>query len=172
MKSIIQGVMFAVAVATLGTGVVGTACAQTVSSAPANSGPQQFHHRGHFRHFGGSRFVGSLLRATRQLNLTTEQQTSIKGILANARSTQHHGKQPAMTVLGNPADPGFASAVEGAANDAATRVHNESVVAGQIYGVLTTQQVQQLPAVLASIQAQEQARRAAWAAKHATSGNG
>ena len=67
-----------------------------------------------------------------------------------------------MTVLGNPADQGFASAVDGAANDAANRVRNESVVAGQIYGVLTTQQVQQLPAVLASIQAKEQARRAAW----------
>jgi hypothetical protein len=38
--------------------------------------------------------------------------------------------------------------------------------------VLTTQQVQQLPAVLASIQAKEQARRAAWAAKHASSGTG
>jgi hypothetical protein len=62
--------------------------------------------------------------------------------------------------------------VEGAANDAVNRVHNESLVAAQIYGVLNPQQVQQLPAVLASIQAKEQARRAAWAAKRNNSGNG
>jgi hypothetical protein len=52
-----------------------------------------------------------------------------------------------------------------------TRVHNESLLASQIYGVLTPQQIQLLPGVLASIQAKEQARRAAWATKH-NSGNG
>src|SRR5580692_11400785 len=77
MKSTIQGVLFAVAVATLGAGVVGTACAQSAPAAPASSAPQQTHHRGHFGHFGGGRFLGSLLRATRQLNLTPDQQTSI-----------------------------------------------------------------------------------------------
>jgi hypothetical protein len=44
-------------------------------------------------------------------------------------------------------------------------------LAGEIYGVLTPTQQKQLPTVLASIQAQQQARRAAWAAKHAA-GNG
>ncbi|HEX3838684.1 MAG TPA: hypothetical protein VHW25_17135 [Steroidobacteraceae bacterium] len=172
MKSTIQRVLVAVVVATLGAGAVGTACAQTTAAAPATTGPQQFHHRGGFHRFGGSRFVGSLLRATQQLNLSQTQQQSIKNILASARSTQHLSQQPATTVLGNPGDQGFPAAVEGAANDAVNRVHNESLVAAQIYGVLNPQQVQQLPAVLASIQAKEQARRAAWAAKRNNSGNG
>ena len=172
MKSTIQGVLVAVAMATLGAGAVGTACAQSAPAAPASSGPQQFQHGGHFRRFGGSQFVGSLLRATRQLNLLPQQQASIKAILASARpghqpaaQTQH----PGLTVLGNPGDPGYASAVQGAQSSAANRIQKEVALAGQIYAVLTPQQVAQLPAVLASIQAKEQARRAAWAAKRNSS---
>src|ERR1700728_4162409 len=82
MKSTIRGVLFTVAVATLGAGAVGTACAQSAPAAPASSAPQQAHHRGHFRHFGGSPFLGTLLRATRQLSgqfvLTSAQQAQIK----------------------------------------------------------------------------------------------
>jgi hypothetical protein len=175
MKSTIQGVLLAVAVATLGAGAVGTACAQSAPAAAASSGPQQTPHRGHFRHFGGARFVGSLLRATRQLNLTPDQQTSIKGIMASVRPAHQPGaqpQQPAMTVLGNPGDPGFASAVQGAQAAAAGRIQKESALAWQIYAVLNSTQRQQLPTVLASIQAKEQARRATWAAKRASSGNG
>ncbi|HEY6457601.1 MAG TPA: hypothetical protein VIY90_20170 [Steroidobacteraceae bacterium] len=175
MKSTIQGVLLGVAVATLGAGAVGTAHAQSVAAAPASSAPQQSHHRGHFRNFGGSRFLGSLLRATRQLNLTPDQQTSIKAILASARHAHQPGaqpQQPAMTVLGNPGDPGFAAAVQGAQSAAAGRIQKESALAGQIYAVLSSTQRQQLPNVLASIQAKQQARRAAWAAKRASSGNG
>jgi Spy/CpxP family protein refolding chaperone len=172
MKSTIQGVLFAVAVATLGAGAVGTACAQSAAAAPATSGPQQLHHRGHFRHFGGAPFVGSLLRATQQLNLLPQQQASIKAILAGARPAHQPAAQtphPGLTVLGNPGDPAYASAVQGAQTSAATRIQKEVALAGQIYAVLSPQQVQQLPAVLASIQAKEQARRAAWAAKRNSS---
>jgi hypothetical protein len=174
MKSTIQRVLFAVAAATLGAGTVGTASAQTASAA-ATTPPQHAHQRGHFRHFGGSRFLGSLLRATRKLNLTPDQQTSIKGILASAHPRHQAGaqaQQPAMTVLGNPGDPGFAAAVQGAQSAAAGRIQQESALAGQVYAVLNSTQRQQLPGVLASIQAQEQARRAAWAAKHSSTGNG
>jgi hypothetical protein len=173
MKSTIQAVLFAVALGTLGGGAVGTACAQ--SAPAAGSAPQQqTHFRGHFRRFGGSRFVGSLLRATRQLNLTPDQQTSIKGIMASTRHTHQAGtqvQQPGMTVLGNPGDPGFAAAVQSAQAAAAGRIQMESALAGQIYAVLSSAQRQELPGVLASIQAKEQARRASWAAKH-NSGNG
>jgi Spy/CpxP family protein refolding chaperone len=171
MKSNSKRLLLAVAVATLGAGAVVTACAQSTSSAPVTTNPNGRHH-GHFRHFGGGRFVGSLLRATKQLNLTTEQQSNIKTILSNARHGNQSGSEhPALTVLGNPSDPGFASAVQGAAANASNRVQKESALAGQIYSVLTTTQRQQLPAVLASIQAKQDARRAAWAAKHAA-GNG
>lgn len=172
MKSTIQRVLFAVAVAALGAGAVGTACAQSTSSAPGAATPHGGH-LGHFHHFGrGGRFAGTLLRATQQLNLSPEQQSTIKTILSNARHNHQPGAEQAdLTVLGNPSDPGFASAVQGAAANASNSVQKDSALAGQIYAVLNTAQKQQLHAVLASIQAQQQARRAAWAAKHAA-GNG
>src|SRR5579863_8640087 len=72
MKSTIQRVVLAVAVATLGAGALVTASAQTTSSAPVAASPNG-HHHGQFRRFGRGRFVGSLLRATQQLNLTADQ---------------------------------------------------------------------------------------------------
>jgi Spy/CpxP family protein refolding chaperone len=173
MKSTIQRVLFAVAVAALGAGAVGTAAAQTTSSAPGTA-PAHHGHHGHFRGFGGGRFVGTLLRATRQLNLTADQQANIKNILKTARSNFRpgtQGSQPGITVLGNPAHPDFAGAVQSAQAAASGRIQKESALAGQIYAQLTATQQQQLPAVLAAIQAQQQARRAQWAAKHAN-GNG
>src|ERR1700733_8675032 len=59
MKSTIQRGLLALAVATLGAAAVGTAAAQSASSAPGTAPPSGAHH-GHFRHFGGGRFVGSL----------------------------------------------------------------------------------------------------------------
>lgn len=173
MKSTIQRVLCAVALATLGAGAVGTASAQTSSSAPAAVAPHHMH-GGHFRHFGGSPFVGSLLRATRQLNLLPAQQASIKTILSAARPTHQPGTQPQgldITVLGNPGSQGYAAAVQGAQAAASARILKESTLAEQIYAVLSKSQQDELPTVLASIQAKEQARRAQWANKHAT-GNG
>jgi hypothetical protein len=171
MKSTIQRALFTVAVAALGAGAVGTASAQATTSAPGAL-PQQGHH-GHFHHFGGP-FVGTLLRATKQLNLTATQQASIKSILHSAHQGHQPGAAPqcpGLTVLGNPADPNFAAAVQNAQSKAQARIQQETVLAGQIYAVLSQQQQQQLPTVLASLQAQDAARRAQWAAKHAA-GNG
>jgi Spy/CpxP family protein refolding chaperone len=170
MKSTIQRALLAVAVATLGAGAVGTAAAQATSSAPSAT-PQ---HRGHFHHHFGGRFVGTLLRATQQLNLTTQQQASIKTILQNSHQGYQPGaapQGPGMTVLGNPADPNFAAAVQNEQSKAQVRIQKETALAGQIYGVLTPTQQQQLPTVLASLQAKADAQRAQWAAKHAA-GNG
>jgi len=171
MKSTIKRALFAAAVAALGAGAVGTALAQT-SSAPS-SAPAAGAHHGHFHHFGGQ-FVGTLLRATKQLNLTANQQASIKSILQSAHQGHQPGaapQGPSLTVLGNPADPSFAAAVQNAQSKAQARIQQETTLAGQIYAVLTQQQQQQLPTVLASLQAQDAARRAQWAAKHAA-GNG
>jgi Spy/CpxP family protein refolding chaperone len=166
MKSTIKRVLVAVAVATVGAGAAGLAAAQTAATA-ASSAPGAGPHHGH-RHFGGGRFVGTLLRATKQLNLTADQQSTIKTLMKSAHTHQGGPQQGAdETVMGNPSDPGFASAVQNAQTTAATRVQRESALAGQIYGVLTTAQKNQLPTVLASLKAQDQARRAAWAAKHA-----
>ncbi len=180
MKSTIQRALFAVAVATLGAAAVGTASAQTSSSAP-NTSPPHHMHRGHFRNFGGAPFLGTLLRATRQLGvtqpqlaLTPTQKDSIKSILTSARPARHSGTQPqgpGVTVLGNPGSQGYAAAVQAAEAAAQSRVQQQSLLAQQVYGVLTKPQQDQLPTVLASIQAKEQARRAQWASRHAT-GNG
>jgi len=166
MKSTIKRVLVAVAVATVGAGAAALASAQTAVTA-ASSAPGAGPHHGH-RHFGGGRFVGTLLRATKQLNLTADQQSTIKSLVKSAHTHQGgaQGQGADETVLGNPSDPGFASAVQNAQTSAATRVQKESALAGQIYGVLTTAQKNQLPTVLASLKAQDQARRAAWAAKH------
>jgi Spy/CpxP family protein refolding chaperone len=138
----------------------------------------RFHHgRGHFRggrfagSFGGAPFVGSLLRATRQLDLTTAQRDSLRSILQSARPTRQPGAQsqagaqpqhPALTVLGNPSDPGYAAAVQRAEADATSRIQKQSALAGKIYAVLTPAQQKQLPQVLASMQSREQPRGGRW----------
>src|ERR1700735_4019684 len=133
MKSTIQGVLFAVAVATLGAGAVGTACAQSAPAAPASSAPQQAHHRGHFRGFGGSPFLGTLLRATRQLSgpnvLTDSQQSQIKTLLQGARPARQSGA-PAqglgIAVIGNPGSTSYPTAVQNAITAATNRINKES----------------------------------------------
>ena len=92
MKSTIQGVLFAVAIATLGAGAVGTACAQSAPAA-GTAPPQPTHFHGHFRHFGGSRFLGSLLRATRQLNLTPDQEKHWFGFSSSMHYLGHNGAE-------------------------------------------------------------------------------
>jgi len=168
MNSTIQRVLFAAAVATIGAGAVGTASAQT-SSAPASSAPGAAQHGRHGHHHFGGQFVGTLLRATKQLNLTAQQQSQIKTILEEAHPKHQAGTQPehpAMTSVGNPADAGYASAVQSAQANATTRIQKETALQAQIYGVLNSTQKSQLPTVLAAMQAKEQARHAQWAAQH------
>jgi hypothetical protein len=180
MKSTIQRVLFAVTVAALGAGAMGTAAAQ--STAAAGTAPPHHGHHGHFGRFNGSRFVGSLLRATRQLGqapgtqslaLSGDQQTYIKGLLRSSRSGHHPGTQqgPDITVVGNPTSSGFAAAVQSAQLAATARIQQDSTLAQSIWGDLSPGQQAAIPALLASIRAQEQAHHAQWAAKHAT-GNG
>jgi hypothetical protein len=182
MKSTIKGVLFAVAVATLGAGAVGTACAQSTSSAPGAAPAHHMHH-GHFRGFGGSSFLGTLLRATRQLSgpyaLTTAQQSQIKTILQGARPAHQPGAHPqglGITVIGDPGNSSYPTAIQNAITAATNRINKDSTLSAEIYNHVLTSGPQgqqgQIETVLASMQAKEQARRAAWAAKHANSGNG
>ena len=130
-------------------------------------------HKWHGRHHGGM-LLGITLRATKQLNLTAEQQASIKSIMANARAQMKaahaSGQAPVdMSVLGNPGDANYATALQSAKTLAATRIQQESELQGQIYNVLTAQQKAQLPTVLASMKAQAEERRQQWEQNHATS---
>ena len=170
--------LLVVALASLG-GTAGIAYAQSTSSSSTSTtttttAPTT--HKGH-RHHGGF-LLGMTLRATKQLNLTADQQASIKTILSTARAQAKaaHAANAApaidMSVLGNPGDPNYATALQSAKTMAATRIQNESEIQGQVYNVLTAQQKAQLPTVLAAMKAQAAQRRAAWEQKHATSTTG
>jgi hypothetical protein len=160
----------AVAIVAL-AGAAGTtiAAAQTTTT-PAPTAPEGGRHWGHAH--GGSMFLFTLLRATKQLNLTADQQANIKQILSTARA-QHQaaaGQAIDMAVAGNPGDANYATAVQSAKSLAASRVQQESDLAVQIYNQLNTQQKQQLPQVLAAMKAKAAARRAAWQQQHAPTG--
>jgi Spy/CpxP family protein refolding chaperone len=142
----------------------------TTTTAPAGGG-----HMG--RHHGGGMLLGMTLRATKQLNLTTEQQASIKTILttarAQAKAARAAGQAPIdVTVLGNPGDANYATALQSAKTLAANRIQKESELQGQIYNVLTAEQKAQLPTVLASMKAEMAQRRAVWEQRHATGTTG
>jgi Spy/CpxP family protein refolding chaperone len=112
------------------------------------------------------------LRATKELNLTADQQASIKTILSTAHAQAKAARAAAgasldMTVLGNPGDPNYATALQSAKTLAASRIQTESELQSQIYNVLTPAQKAQLPTVLASLKAKAEAHRAAWEEKHA-----
>jgi Spy/CpxP family protein refolding chaperone len=145
-----------------------TASTASTATAPATTTPKA-RHWGHGR---GGLLVGALLRATHQLNLTAAQQSSIKSILASARSARSSSAQnaPDITVLGNPGHPDYATAVQSAKSLASTRLDRQSALATQIYDVLTTEQKTQLPNVLAAMKAKAAQRRAAWQQLHNTAG--
>jgi Spy/CpxP family protein refolding chaperone len=167
--------LLVLAMASLGT-VAGIANAQTTTpSTTTTTTAPETGHKWH-RHHGGF-LLGMTLRATKQLNLTADQQASIKTILSTARAqakaAHAAGTSPIdMTVLGNPGDANYATALQSAKSLASTRIQNESELQGQIYNVLTAQQKAQLPTVLAAMKAQAAQRRAAWEQKHATGATG
>jgi Spy/CpxP family protein refolding chaperone len=153
--------VLAAALVALGFGSIVAAQGTSSSSSSSSS------HHAHWRHARGAMFVGTLLRATRQLNLTTDQKQTIRSLMSQARSQfRSNGGAPDMTVVGNPGDANFASAVQSLQSRASSRIELESELASNIYNVLTPEQKQQLPTVLASMKAKAAARRAAWQAQH------
>ena len=170
--------LLVLAVASIG-GTAGVAYAQTATAPAAATTATAPAHGGHkwHGHHGGGFLVGMTLRATKQLNLTADQQASIKTILttarAQAKAARASGPAPVdMAVLGNPGDPNYATALQSAKTLAGTRIQNESELQGQIYNVLTAAQKAQLPTVLATMKAQAQQRRAVWEQRHATGSTG
>ncbi|HTV77684.1 MAG TPA: hypothetical protein VMF03_05470 [Steroidobacteraceae bacterium] len=178
MKSTIQRALFAVAVAALGAGAVGTASAQT-SSAPSSAPGARHggHHR--FHRFGGSPFLGTFLRAVNQLNktpataLSGAQQTTLKSLLQSARQSHAAGagQGTELSVIGNPSPANasaYAAAIQQAEANATSRISRDATLATQIYQALnlSTTQQSQLVTILNNMQAQQQAHRAQWAAKH------
>lgn len=167
--------LLVLAMASIGT-AAGVASAQTTTTPSTTTTAPATGHKWHGHHHGGF-LLGMTLRATKQLNLTADQQASIKTILSTARAQAKAAHAAGtstvdMTVLANPGDANYATALQTAKTASATRLQNESEIQGQIYNVLTAQQKAQLPTVLASMKAQAAARRAAWEQKHAASTTG
>ncbi len=110
-----------------------------------------------------------------QLNLTADQQASIKSILSTARA-QHQAAAGTAAVdlmtLANPGDPNYATALQNAKAAAATRLQNEVKLQSQIYNVLTADQKAKLPQVLADMKSKFEARRAAWQQQHGAASSG
>ena len=160
-----------VATATVGAGAAvaavsttTTPSATTTTTAPATGG-KHWHHG----HRGGGMLVGVMLHATKQLNLTADQQASIKTILSTARAQHQAAAGTAgvdLMTLANPGDPNYAAALQNAKAAAATRLQNEVEVQSQIYNVLTADQKAKLPQVLAEMKSKFEARRAAWQQQH------
>lgn len=108
---------------------------------------------------GRSELGGTLVRAAQQLNLTDNQKQAIRDLLKNSRQ-QASGQSFDITVLGDPGNSNYAAAMENAKTQAAQRVQRASELQQQIYNLLTTEQKQQLPKVLADMKAKMDARRA------------
>jgi Spy/CpxP family protein refolding chaperone len=137
------------------TGVAGAVMGQTSSSSGSDSSAPpagHWHHHGH-----GMMAGGGLLRAVHQLNLTPAQQQSVHTILAAARSQfeteRKAGGGPDFTVLSNPGDPNYASAKQDLQTRMASRIQEQSQTELAIYKVLTPEQQQQLPQILAAMKA-------------------
>jgi Spy/CpxP family protein refolding chaperone len=164
-----------VATATVSVGAA-VAAAATTSTAPATAattapapGGRHWHHR------HGGMLVGVMLRAARQLNLTSDQQTAIKGILSSARAQHQAAAGTAgldLTALANPGDPNYSAALQNAKTAAANRFQKEVDLQGQIYNVLTADQKAKLPQVLADMKSKAEQRRAARSQEQGTQAEG
>ena len=154
------------------TAVVGAGAAlaaTTTSGATSAAAPAPAPATNKHWHRHGGMLVGMMLRATKQLDLTAEQQSSIKGILTSARAAQQSAAGTAavdMTVLGNPGDPNYAAAVQSAKALFASRLQKQMELQSQIYNVLTPEQKAKLPQVLAAMKTKAEQRRATWQAQH------
>jgi Spy/CpxP family protein refolding chaperone len=145
------------------TGVAGAVVAQTSSSSSgagttATPGAHHWHH-GHRMMLGGG-----LLHAFRQLNLTPAQQQSVHTILtaahAQSQAERTAGAKPDFTVLSNPGDPNYSTALQDLQSRMASRLQAQSQTELALYNVLSKQQQAQLPAVLASMKAKMSQRAA------------
>jgi Spy/CpxP family protein refolding chaperone len=137
----------------------------TNTTAPAAGAPgaHQWHHHGHH---GGMFFV------LHKLNLTAEQKTQIKDIMAGQKSqfeSLHASSKANRTALATtpPTDSGYPALVQTAQTNAAARIKLKSDLWSAIYtNVLTKEQQAAIPGVVAAAAEAHEARMAAWKAAH------
>ena len=140
------------------TGVAGGVMEQASGSSGSSGSNASTSGSGHWHHHGlGMMVGGGLLHAVHQLNLTAAQQQSVHTILTAARSQfaaeRKAGGRPDFTVLSNPGDPNYAAAMKDLQTRLCNRIQEQSQTEQAIYKVLTPEQQQQLPQVLAAMKA-------------------
>jgi Spy/CpxP family protein refolding chaperone len=150
-----------VATATVGAGAAVAAATTTSTTTATATASVPAPYARHWRHHGGM-LVGVMLRAAHQLNLTSDQESTIKGILSTARAQHQAANTPVdVFALANPGDPNYAAALQNAKTAAASRFQNQVDLQNQIYNVLTADQKAKLPQVLADMKSKVEQRRAA-----------
>ncbi len=119
--------------------------------------------------------VGVMLRATRQLNLTPEQQTAIKGILSTAHA-QHRaaaGTAPVdLLTLANPGDPNYATAPAERQDGGCDPPAERGGVAEPDLQRADSRSEGEAAQVLADMKTKAEARRAAWQQQHGAATTG
>jgi Spy/CpxP family protein refolding chaperone len=139
-------------------------------SAPAtDSGGAPAWHHGHCGHGGGPGEMGTVLH---KLNLGADQKAQVKAIFAGQKTQFEALRQSAKAnrqalATTPPTDPGYAALVETAQHNAATRIMLEQQTWKQIYeSVLTKEQKQQIPGIVAAARAARESKMSAWKAEH------
>lgn len=127
------------------------------------------HGPGHRMH--GFGVDGGFMHALHKLNLTDAQRASVKSILESDRTQvkslhesmlNNHRTLASLT----PDDPNYPTAVAAAKDLAGRAIQHSSDLRTQLYAVLTTEQKQQLPQVLAQQQRDMQTRFEQWRSQH------
>jgi Spy/CpxP family protein refolding chaperone len=135
----------------------------TTPSIPTAPDARGWHH-GH--HGGGMFFV------LHKLDLSADQKTKIKGIMAGQKSefeALHESSKANRTSLAAtaPTDPGYPALIQAAQTNASRRIALESETWSAIYSnVLTKTQQQAIPGIVAAAQAEREARMEEWKAQH------
>jgi periplasmic protein CpxP/Spy len=166
-RNLLAGILLAAgALATTAAGIsIATAADDATTAAPAAPGPHGWHH-----HHGGAFHMLS------KLNLSAEQQASVKTIMANAgpQMKSIHQEMRANSLKlsqTQPTDANYPSVVA-QVTQANGALHSQMItqreaVRAQIFKVLTPAQQTQLAALKAQMQARMQAGRGAWAGRGA-----
>ena len=167
-RNLLAGILLAAgalatAAASISTAAAADAATPATTATPAEPGPH-----GGWRHHHGAWHLLS------KLNLTAEQQASVKTILASAgpqlKSIHQEMRANSLKLSQTqPNDPNYANVVS-QVTQANGSLHSQMItqreaVRAQVYKVLTPAQQTELKALEAQMQANMQARRAAWAAK-------
>ena len=150
--------------AAAGLAIAADTTAPAAPAAPTAPGPHGGWH--HHRHHGGMMLS--------KLNLTAEQQASVKTIMENAKPQmksifqEMHANSQKLHAT-QPTDGNYAAVVS-QVTQANGSLHSQMItqreaVRAQIYKVLTPAQRTQLVALQAQMKANMEARRAAWAAE-------